>query len=215
MLPALTTGVWLSMGLSLFALIWMVIRTGDFRDDPHYALARGNRLTGILYAFGPAMMPWHKESAGRHLATYLLGIVYHVGVFTALAYLLIRLTGLNPGQPATVILAWIMAAGAAAGISLLGKRLIRPAMRSISCPDDFAANILVNVFLVLGALVALELVALNWWYGVTVLLFLYIPVGKIRHCAFFFTTRILYGTFFGRRGVFPDTPGAADKRMKP
>jgi len=202
------------MGLSLIALIWMVVRTGEFRNDPHYALARGNRLTGILYAFGPAMMPWHKESAGRHLATYLLGIAYHAGVFAGLAYLVIRLLKLNPGQPATAVLAWTMAAGAAAGVSLLGKRLIKPAMRAISCPDDFAANILVTLFLVLGVLVALERAGLNWWYGITVGLFLYIPVGKIRHCAFFFTTRILYGTFFGRRGVFPDTPGTADKRTK-
>jgi len=38
-------------------------------------------------------------------------------------------------------------------------------------------------------------------------MFLYIPVGKIRHCFFFFYSRILFGLFYGRRGVLPQNKG--------
>ena len=40
-----------------------------------------------------------------------------------------------------------------------------------------------------------------------VLLLAYAPLGKIRHCLFFFTTRSAFGTFFGRRGTYP--PGGS------
>jgi hypothetical protein len=34
-------------------------------------------------------------------------------------------------------------------------------------------------------------------------LFLYVPLGKIRHCFFFFAARCHMGAHFGRRGTFP------------
>ena len=36
---------------------------------------------------------------------------------------------------------------------------------------------------------------------ITIVVLLYVPVGKIRHCFFFFYSRILFGMFFGRRKV--------------
>ena len=44
--------------------------------------------------------------------------------------------------------------------------------------------------------------------GVSIALAVYVPLGKIRHCLFFFPTRYFFGSYFGRRGVLP--PGAAD-----
>jgi hypothetical protein len=40
-----------------------------------------------------------------------------------------------------------------------------------------------------------------------VLLLVYAPLGKIRHCLFFFSTRSQLGAFFGRRGTYP--PGGS------
>ena len=214
MIPALKAGVLASMGFAVVTLIWLTIRTRSFRNDPRYAQARGSRLSGILYAFGPAMMPWHKESARNHLATYLLGIVYHVGVFAGWIALLFHLADTTTPTVLAAALTWSMIAGAVAGMLLLIKRLANPAMRSISCPDDVASNLIVDLFLVMGVLVSFSVVSAAWWYTAAIALFLYMPLGKIRHCAFFFTTRILYGMFFGRRGVFPGSSFDPGKRME-
>ncbi|NOR14835.1 MAG: hypothetical protein GQ544_03940, partial [Candidatus Aminicenantes bacterium] len=76
-------------------------------------------------------------------------------------------------------------------------------MRHISCPDDFVANILVDGFVLLALLDTLLVGIQAYFWGVAIILFLYIPMGKIRHCFFFFYSRILFGAFFGKRGVFP------------
>ena len=214
MIPALKVGVLTSMGFAVVTLIWLTIRTRNFRNDPRYAQARGSRLSGILYAFGPAMMPWRKESARNHLATYLLGIVYHVGVFAGWTTLVIHLADGTPAPFITSTVVWLMIAGAVAGMVLLIKRLANAAIRSISCPDDVASNLIVDLFLVTGILVSFSVVSPTWWYVIAIALFLYMPLGKIRHCAFFFTTRILYGIFFGRRGVFPVRAFESGKRME-
>ena len=41
------------------------------------------------------------------------------------------------------------------------------------------------------------------FFLLAIVMILYIPVGKIRHCFFFFYTRILFGLFYGRRDVLP------------
>ena len=39
--------------------------------------------------------------------------------------------------------------------------------------------------------------------GVAMLLLAYAPLGKIRHCLFFFIARGHLGRHYGRRGTFP------------
>jgi len=79
-------------------------------------------------------------------------------------------------------------------------------LRGISCPDDFAANVLVDLLLA-AAIASLWIPGADAVLLATAaLLFLYIPLGKIRHCFFFFYSRILFGIFFGRRGVLPPRP---------
>jgi hypothetical protein len=88
-------------------------------------------------------------------------------------------------------------------VGLLLKRSVFGYMRHISGPDDFIANALVDLFL-LSALLNSFLGGLqSFFWGAAIILFLYIPLGKIRHCFFFFYSRILFGVFFGRRGVYP------------
>ena len=134
---------------------------------------------------------------------YLLGIVYHTGIFSGILFLLLQIFDIVPGTILLVIIQGALAGGASAGIFLFLKRTFSPVLRAISCPDDFVSNILVDGFLVLALLVSLGQSLSTAWYVVAIVLFLYMPLGKIRHCAFFFTTRIFHGIFFGRRGVFP------------
>jgi len=44
-------------------------------------------------------------------------------------------------------------------------------------------------------------------YIIAAFTFFYVPLGKIRHCLYFFFSRLFFGKFFVRRSVFPH-PGA-------
>ena len=94
-----------------------------------------------------------------------------------------------------------MAVGILCGVGLLMKRLTLGYMRAISCVDDYISNALVNLFLILVLLESFLQTLRPILFLVTIILFLYIPLGKIRHCFFFFYSRILFGQFYGRRGV--------------
>lgn len=184
------------------ALVWQFVRTRRFgrRNDP--SIPAGSAAAGVAYAFGPGMAPWAKESARTHLFTWTAGVLYHLAVFTALAFLGLLTAGLCPPMSLAWPLRVVLALGLAAGLGLFVKRLVSPALVPISSPDDFASNLLVDGFLAL-ALVATWGAAIPSFLIWGAALLLYIPFGKIRHCFFFFYTRVLFGSFFGRRRVLP------------
>jgi len=193
-------------GWCLAALVFQAVRAYRFGAHDVHSAPAGAPLKGIAYAFGPGMMPWGKESAARHLPTYLTGIGYHLSVFLFLAYLATVIFGIIPPESWRVPLTAVFAAGAVGGTGLLVKRAVKPVLRSISCPDDFASNALVDLLLVTAAASLWIPAADAALLGTAAVLFLYIPLGKIRHCFFFFYSRILFGIFFGRRGVLPPRP---------
>ena len=124
-------------------------------------------------------MPWEKESAGRHLLTYLGGILYHTGIFAALFYLFMLVISFRLDSTTVFILRIIMFAGIFSGLGLFLKRSIKTQLRGISCPDDFASNLIVDVFLVLSLTDTYTIRLRSLLYAVAIVMFLYIPVGKI------------------------------------
>jgi hypothetical protein len=88
-------------------------------------------------------------------------------------------------------------------MALFLKRILLPVIRKISCPDDYAANLLVDIFLVFTFVQTYSESFTPFYYLAAVVMLLYIPVGKIRHCFFFFYAKMLFGNFYGRRGVLP------------
>ena len=191
-----------SAGLCLAALAFLIGRTLAFGRREYLSAPRGYAGHGIVYAFGRGMI--EKESVSRHLPTFAGGMVYHSSIFAGLLYLF--WTMLFPG---TVPLVWafrpVLLAGAAVGLALLFKRASKPHLRKLSCPDDFFANLFVDLFLVLAFLHTLVPSLEAALLTVSTLLFLYIPLGKIRHCFFFFATRLAFGLHYGRRGALPGT----------
>ncbi len=103
-----------------------------------------------------------------------------------------------------------MSLGLIAGLGLLIKRMVTPSLSAISVPDDFIANLLVNLILASGIAFLINVSWLPLFYLISILLLVYIPIGKIRHCALFFVTRLIFGRYFGRRGVYP----AASAKVK-
>ena len=188
---------------SLVLLTFQVLQTFSFGRRKLHSQAGGKPWQGVAYSFGRGMMPWEKESAAKHLPTYLAGMVYHAGIFAAILSVFLLAAGIRPPGPAVAVFRILLAAGFLSGAGLLLKRAVNPKMRHISCPDDFVSNLLVDGFVFLGLLSSWLAAAEPVFFTVAILTFLYMPLGKIRHCFFFFYSRLLFGSYFGRRGVLP------------
>ena len=203
LMTVLKFGVFISFGLSLILLMAQVLHALSFGRRRLLSRPAGENRKGVFYAFGQGMLPWEKESAAKHLPTYIAGILYHAGIFSAILTVLALAASVKLPEVTVPFLQIMVAAGLLAGAGLLLKRAVKPQMRYISCPDDFAANILVDVFLLAGFLTSWSAAALPAFFIVAIVIFLYLPLGKIRHCFFFFYSRFLFGSYFGRRGVLP------------
>jgi len=149
-------------------------------------------------------MPAHKESIRLHPAEFAVGLVMHLGVVVSLIVvgcLLAWPLGAERVIPAARV---VTAAALVAGLALFIRRLASPMLRSISVPDDYLAS-LATCGLLAGA-------AFLPWHDAggrsalfiyTTLLFIYLPLGKLRHAVFFFIARGDYGRRLGYRGVYP------------
>jgi hypothetical protein len=168
-----------------------------------FAPPRASAGPGVRYAFTTAFLPWAKESASGHPASYLAGIVYHAGIFAMLACLALSLTAYQAPPLLAHALSVLLGVALAAGLGLLVKRLADVALRAISVPDDFVANILVDAALASALAAVLTAGARPVFQLAGAALLLYAPLGKLRHMLFLLTSRRLWGVNYGRRGVLP------------
>ncbi len=203
MLLFLKVGVLLAFLFAVVSLSVLVFRTFSFGKSSLHSEPRSKGRRGVFYVLGRGMMPWEKESARKHLPTYVGGVAYHMGIFAAFAYLFSLLFSVEFSASLVSVLRWGVAIGFLSGMALFLKRIFLPVMRKISCPDDFAANFIVNIFLVFTFIRTYSESFTTFYYLAAIVMFFYIPVGKIRHCFFFFYAKMLLGNFYGRRGVLP------------
>jgi nitrate reductase gamma subunit len=202
-LTILKWGVAASVLFSLVMLIIIVARTLAFGRRPTYARGTGSSFGGIVYAFGWGMLPWEKESAAKHLWTWVGGFLYHLGILTAVLFLATVVFDVSLSQTLLQPVRILLAVSSVSGVALLIKRLLKPRMRLLSGADDYLSNALVDLLLLSALAATFVESALILFMIVAICTLVYIPFGKLRHCAFFFYSRILFGTFFGRRGVLP------------
>lgn len=185
------------------SLAIMLARTARLGRPSGFALPAGSERAGIVYAFTRGMNPAEKDSSRNHVPTYAAGFLYHIGVFASVLFLLLVSCGLSLASTALWIIRALMLAGLVSGVMLLVKRAMFAQMRIISVPDDFLANVLVNLFLATALATTVFSAAEPVYLISAIALLLYIPLGKIRHCVYYFYTRIIFGRLFGKRGVFP------------
>jgi nitrate reductase gamma subunit len=167
------------------------------------SLLKGNPNSGVAYALSAGMLPWAKESTRRHALAYLRGVGFHLTVFLVLAlFVFSPWLGLVPPS-IRLVLALICAFGSL--MALLGfiARFIEKSLKALSTPDDYFAVLLVSLFLGCAAAMLLNPAILPPFYLTSALLFVYMPLGKIRHCIYFVFSRLFFGRFFGRRAVLP------------
>lgn len=164
---------------------------------------KGNISHGIAYAFTTGMMPWAKESTRIHLIAYLRGIGFHIGIFTAIGTVILSpLWGFLPPLLSSTLF-WVLIPGALLGAAGGLMRLAEHNLRGLSLPDDHFAVWLTTLFIAVTGLGLVFEAFVVPMYIVSAVTFAYIPLGKIRHCLYFFFSRTFFGKFFGRRAVFP------------
>ena len=164
---------------------------------------KGDIPGGIRYAFTTGMMPWAKESTRIHMLAYLRGIGFHIGIFAAIGAVLISpwWKFLSPFLSWTLF--WVLVMGAVLGAAGGIMRLAEHNLRGLSLPDDHFAVWLTTLFIETTGLAILNEAFLIPMYIISAVTFVYVPLGKIRHCLYFFFSRMFFGKFFGRRAVFP------------
>jgi hypothetical protein len=164
---------------------------------------KGNIAHGITYAFTTGMMPWAKESTRIHMIAYLRGIGFHIGIFAAIGTVILSpFWGWFPPL-LSLTLFWILILGAFLGALGGLMRILEHNLRGLSLPDDHFAVWLTTLFIAAAGLGLVNEAFVIPMYIVAAVTFVYIPLGKIRHCLYFFFSRTFFGKFFGRRGVFP------------
>ena len=177
-----------------------LIRLGAPKD---YSRKAGDLKSAIVYSFLGAMSPRKKESAYLHLPTYMAGLLYHFGTFTAIALFFLFLVSIDLTGSMQWVLIGVLAVSGLSGCGILLKRMAVKKLRSLSNPDDYISNLLVTVFqfFTLGMLVK-ESFAPIYFLCVSLLL-LYLPLGKLKHSLYFFSARYHLGFFYGWRGIWP------------
>lgn len=177
-----------------------IIRLGKPKD---YARIAGNVSEGIKYSMTKAMNPKAKESAYLHLPAYAAGMLFHVGTFLSFALLLLNILDISFTLVVKYFLSFCLLLSVGGGLFIFFKRIMNQQLRSLSNPDDFISNILVNAFQLLTLLVFWTATMIQVYYITAAVLFLYIPLGKLKHLLYFFSARYHLGFFYGWRNIWP------------
>lgn len=190
----------LGFSVGVFALRWQKMTrlpyTKNDKSDP-----KDSALGGILYAFTLGMAPWAKESTRIHMMAYTRGIAFHIGIFAGLAALMASPWLEIIPLWIRVIFAMITAIGALMGAAGSILRVVEHNLRGISTRDDHASVWLVSLWLAATASALISNAFVPAMYVVGAAMLLYAPLGKIRHCIYFYFARLFYGLHIGRRGV--------------
>lgn len=195
----------LLIGFSISALtsITLFFRTILEKDEYDPAEPKGKTAPAIIYSLTAAMSPFKKETAHKHWPTYIAGTLYHGGIFLGFAWLAVHFFKINLPAVFYNLSKIIFTVTGLGGIGILLKRIINAKMRYFSNPDDYFSNILVSGFQIVSLITLFHPQNNSVLFIYAALLFLYVPLGKLRHAIFFILTRIYLGLYYGKRGVWP------------
>lgn len=196
----------IGLGVCLLSCIYHFYKIISLGNPPEYARKAGHIGKAVRYSFTGAMSPKVKESAYMHMPTYLAGIIYHIGTFLAIFIFILALFGIWLSGLVMYIAAGILVLSALSGFGILVKRISKKELSSLSNPDDYISNILVNAFQVFTALAMIDAGFILTYYISSAILLLYFPLGKLKHAIYFFAARYHLGYFYGWRNVWPPRP---------
>ena len=177
-----------------------LIRLGSPKD---YSFKTGNLKSAISYSLAGAMNPLKKESAYLHLPTYTAGLLYHIGTFISIAVFFLFIFRIGFAYTLQWVLICVLTASSVSGFGIFLKRVIVKKLRFLSNPDDYISNLLVTAFQIFTLIVFVKGIFTPYYYICAGILFLYLPLGKLKHSLYFFAARYHLGFFYGWRGIWP------------
>jgi hypothetical protein len=186
--------------ISLAYHLFRLIRLGSPKD---YSFKRGNLKSAISYSFTGAMNPFEKESAYLHFPTYTAGILYHIGTFISIIIFFLLLFNISVTGEFQWGFLCLLAVSSICGLGILIKRITIKKLKSLSNPDDYISNLLVTAFQIFTLIMLVNETFTPYYFLCAGLLFLYLPLGKLKHSLYFFAARYHLGFFYGWRGIWP------------
>lgn len=177
-----------------------LVRLGPPKD---YSQKKGNLSAAISYSFVGAMSPSKKESAYMHLPTYTAGLLYHFGTFVSLVLYFLFLFNVRLANSIHWIIIFVLIASVLSGLGIFIKRTAVKKVRHLSNIDDYISNLIVTIFQLITLMALADGNYAPYYFIVTSLLFLYLPIGKLKHSLYFFAARYHLGFFYGWRGIWP------------
>jgi hypothetical protein len=195
--------------VSLLVHFVKIVRLGAPKDKSEPS---GSVKEGVIYANTRAMMPTEKESAYLHIPSYAVGMLFHIGLFCSLLFFVLSFFPFFNNWIGGSCWRWVLAIPPAVatvcGLILFFRRLFSKDLKVLSMPDDFISTGLVTLFLLMttfylsmstccGSITIL-------YYISSILLLLYMPLGKLRHVVYYFAARYHLGFFYGWRNVWPN-----------
>lgn len=192
----LLAGLWAVVALT----VQVVMAWGGGRPD--FSRRAGHPIRAVLYSFTGAMLPAHKESVRNHPREFAVGMIMHMGVVLGLLAVLLLMLWPRAGADLLYYARPLLWLALLASMILLLRRLLSPALRALSAPDDYLASLATGGFLAMASIppLAAQQGALLLCAA---LLLIYLPLGKLRHAVFFFLARGDLGARLGHRGVYP------------
>jgi hypothetical protein len=163
----------------------------------------------VRYAFGAGLDPRKKDGVRAHPIVFAGGVLLHIAIFSAAAWLVLMLAAISLPPLGHIMLAAAFVAGILAGFGLLVRRCRSPVLRVVSLADDYTSILLVIGFLGAAEWSLLTPAGAPAFLLVSAALAAYAPFSKIRHCVLFFVTRWRFAMFVGKRGVLGTRAGRA------
>lgn len=193
---------------SLLAFFLKIIRLGKPNDLSEKS---GDTSQGILYSNTTAMLPQNKESAYLHIPGYAAGMLFHIGTFVSLLLFVLSFfpffnQWVSGPDKIHLIIPVFLIVTCACGYLLLLRRAVSKDLKPLSNPDDYISNFMISTFQLMTMLylfLPTYHCVSTIYYVVCILLFLYFPLGKLRHVIFYFAARYHLGFFYGWRNVWP------------
>ncbi len=184
---------------------WLQARGSGRRD---FSVKAGDALKGVLYNFTWAMLPSHKETIRLHPWKFTIGLVMHIGIFLALAKVIVLLFLPQVDAISPVVFGSMLGLAAICGLYLFVRRAVTRDLKLMSSPEDYISVLMTIGFLIVAMLHESGVMTSGVFLICAAILFFYIPGGKLKHAWFFFIARTDYGARLGYRGVYPANRGA-------
>ncbi len=180
---------------------------------------KGSNLGGVIVSFlkGAVIwpfIPWVKNTFSRNPLIYLAGGLFHLSLFVVLllgtTHMLVWKSLLGFGWPTIPmpIVDGLAAAGIAAMIALAINRLVHPVLKLLTGAAEWI-NLLVVFLPMISGYILTHHLFFPYEMGFTLhmltvnFLLIWIPFSRIAHFMFYFFSRTIHGSQFGKRAATP------------